>query len=525
MKTTQSSIASAATLRVCWCALCVWVASPSLAVAGPRVTLEVESRIRLGGEQIAAAEVVVYNRVHQRLLVTDTVSNTVRMLDARDPSRLREQAPIRPAGVGTVNSIATRGGLVAIVSAASDAQSNGSLHVYTIEGVRLAGITVGPMPDMVVFTPDGHHLLVANEGEPSDDYTDDPPGSVSIVSVPESLEGWAGAVVRRVGFEAFDIAGAPEGVRVTGPDALPSRDIEPEYIAVSPDSSTAYVVCQENSAIAVIDIASATLESLVPLGAVDRTADLAGFDPSDRDGGPQIARWPVRSWRQPDTIVAFEHGGETFLATADEGDPRSYQGFEETARVGDLKLDPEAFPDQAVRADDQLGRLKVSRVEGDTDGDGDFDLLYSFGGRAVSIWDARARHVWSSGDSIERVIAARAPERFNRSSGADAEPDGRSDDRGPEPEALAVAQVSGYRLLVCALERPGGLVVFDLTDPRWPRLLEYVPPDASGLDLAPETLAVWSEPGNAGSLVVAAAHEATGVLTVYRLRVHADGGE
>lgn len=61
---------------------------------------------------------------------------------------------------------------------------------------------------------------------------------------------------------------------------------------------------------------------------------------------------------------------------ANEGDPRNTDLFSEKVRVGDLPLDPVAFPDAAaLQRPEALGRLQVTKVEGDPDGDGDVDRL------------------------------------------------------------------------------------------------------------------------------------------------------
>lgn len=73
-----------------------------------------------------------------------------------------------------------------------------------------------------------------------------------------------------------------------------------------------------------------------------------------------------------------------YLVTANEGDAR-----DEDERIRDLFLDPSAFPNAGeLQQDENLGRLEVSTILGDNDGDGDFDELFAYGGRSFSIWDA-----------------------------------------------------------------------------------------------------------------------------------------
>ena len=245
----------------------------------------------------------------------------------------------------------------------------------------LATAPVGALPDMVTFTPDGELVLVSNEGEPSDDYTVDPEGSVSVIKVRPVLglgrraagggrdviraeRVVARTAVRTVTFGDFD-EGRPrhdevdEDIRIFGPGASVAQDLEPEYITVSDDSRTAWVTLQENNALARIDIGRLRVEALLPLGFNDHRLSGNELDASDRDGGVNIASWPVLGMYQPDAISSFEQGGQTYVVTANEGDARDYDGFSEEARVKDLVLDPTTFPDAAtLQEDSNLGRLR-----------------------------------------------------------------------------------------------------------------------------------------------------------------------
>ena len=96
------------------------------------------------------------------------------------------------------------------------------------------------------------------------------------------------------------------------------------------------------------------------------------------------------------------------------------------------------LPDMVVFTND--GTRVLTSNEGDTrdyDGDGDYDELYSIGGRSFSIWNtATGELVWDSGDQLER-ITAEDPEwgfAFNPSHGTSPNFKNRSVDKGPEPE-------------------------------------------------------------------------------------------
>ena len=252
-----------------------------------------------------------------------------------------------------------------------------------------------------------------------------------------------------------------------------------------------------------------------------------GFDASDRDGAISIRQWPVFGMYQPDAIASFRSGKKTYLITANEGDARDWPGFSEEARIGSLTLDPTLFPAAAaLKNNANLGRLNVTRSLGDIDGDGDFEALFTLGGRSFSIWSTEGAHVYDSGSEFERIVAARYPEFFNASS-EDRAFDSRSDNKGPEPEGLAVGMVDKRRYAFIGLERMGGVMVYDITEPLAPLFVDYAnnrdfsvdPPNAPAAgDLAPEGLLfidAKDSPTRRPLLVVA--NEVSGTVTLYRI--------
>lgn len=177
-----------------------------------------------------------------------------------------------------------------------------------------------------------------------------------------------------------------EGVRIFGPNASVAQDLEPEYITVSEDSTTAWIALQENNALGLLDINSGEITDILPLGFKDHSIIGNSLDVNDADAAINIANWPVFGMYHPDAITAYEVNGETFIITANEGDSRDYDGFSEEASVADLELDPTAFPNATeLQTDEALGRLLVTTANGDTNGDGKFEELYAFGGRSFSI--------------------------------------------------------------------------------------------------------------------------------------------
>ena len=219
-----------------------------------------------------------------------------------------------------INSVAVHDGLVAVAVQAALKTDPGRVALFRAADLALLGsATVGAQPDMITFTPDGRTVLLANEGEPSDDYQTDPVGSISIVDVSAP----AAPMVRTADFSAFNAqktALLSAGVRIYGPNASVAQDLEPEYIAVSADGRTAWATLQENNAFAKIDIASATVTDILPLGFKDHGVAGNELDASDTDGGTiNIRTWPgVRGLYLPDSIASYSAGGQTYLVTANE---------------------------------------------------------------------------------------------------------------------------------------------------------------------------------------------------------------
>ncbi len=440
----------------------------------------------------SAAEIVTYDPLTRRAFVSNAARNGVDILDLSDPTHPRRLASLHDLG-GNVNSVDVKNGIVAIAVENPNPQLNGSvLFIDSFFGMELNRLEVGPMPDMVTFTPDGTKVLTANEGEPNADYTVDPEGSVSIIDLGRGtfidVVRATQANVHRVGFAPYNFLDdlfRRAGIRIYGRINHPAtgaflrpatlaEDFEPEYIAVSPNGKRAYVTLQENNALAIIDLASHQLLDIVPFGYKDHRTPGQGLDASDRDSGISIRNWPVFGMYLPDGIAAFETLGQTFLITANEGDARDYDGFSEEARVANLNLDPTAFPDAAdLQKNANLGRLKTTTALGDTDGDGDFDRIYAYGGRSFSIWDESGRLVWDSGDQIEHITAQLFPSDFNSNHEENDSFDSRSDDKGPEPESVTVGQIGQRLYAFVGLERMGGVLIYDVTYPYAPAFVSY----------------------------------------------------
>ena len=469
----------------------------------------------------SASEVAAFHAPSKRLWVVNGAAG-VDVLDLSNPAK---PAKVATHAATDPTSVSIHGDLVAIAEPGAGGAPGRILFRSAVDGAALGEVTVGHGPDMCTFTPDGSMLVVANEGEPVG--TADPDGSVSVIDL---RNGPAKATVRTVTFEAFEPRRADlaaQGAHFPVRGATLARQLEPEYVAISPDGRFAFVAIQEANALAVVDLAAAKAIELHALGLKDFAA--CGLDPNDKDG-LKIRPEPVLGLRQPDTVVCWTEGGRTFLAMSNEGEMREDKATDEVRKVKDLKLDPKRFPDPSIAGEDRLGRLEVSAPACDTDGDGMADRLVAFGGRGVTIWEwapGSLRVTWDSGSELERAVAAGTTGHNNdgRKFRSD---DRRSASKGPEPEGLATAIVGGRRLLAVGLERPGGVVLWDATDPAAPRVIgrfnRFDPavdpakePSKAG-DIAPEgVLLIDAATAPGGVPILVTCNEVSGTTTLWAI--------
>ncbi|MTJ42014.1 choice-of-anchor I family protein [Dolichospermum flos-aquae] len=473
----------------------------------------------IGTIKLSGAEISDFDPISQRLFVTGESANkpVLQVVDVSDANNPTQVTNIDLSSLGAgIQSVAVRKGIgtgnsiVAIAISANISTDPGKIAFYdAVTLTKISEVTVGALPDMITFTADGSKLLVTNEGEPSENYAIDPEGSISIIDVSGNIASLDNSKVTTANFTAFN--GQKEtltaaGVRLFGLNATVAQDLEPEYIAVSPDGKTAFVTLQENNAFAVLDIATASITKIVPLGFKDHNLPGNGLDASDRDvngtssggGKINIQNWPIFGMYQPDAISSFQIADKTYYITANEGDARirptangtfGNEGslFNEEARVSSLNLDPTAFPNATeLKKPENLGRLTVTNKLGDTDGDGDFDKLYAYGTRSFSIWDDQGKLVYDSGDQIEQILKQQTPTFFNANNGSATEFDTRSDNKGPEPESAIVGVINGILYGFVGLERAGGgVMVYNLSNPTAPQFVQYIRTEG---DVSPEGL-------------------------------------
>lgn len=382
------------------------------------------------------------------------------------------------AGYGEVNSIAIFNGIAAVSFTATGATpsayaNNGSVRFFDTTQFRASGgsggylgaVDVGAVPDMVTWAAGGTRLLVANEGERRviGGTTFDPVGSVSVISFNAANPSFSS--VATIGFGGFDgqeAALRAAGVRISA-GLRASVALEPEYIAISRDGRQAQVTLQEANAVALVDLTTNTVTSIKSLGLKDFSLPGNRIDPSDRDSTIALRNVPVKGLYQPDAIASYGFGGRSFYVIANEGDAATDDS--DIVRFGNsaVTLDASVFdgvnrPTQAqLKPDSVLGRLNI--VRNGATGDGNTTAMkeiVTIGARSFSILDDQGSLVYDSGSLIEEAVIA-----------AGLYDDGRSDDKGVEPEGVVLFEFGGRTIAAIGLERTtqGAVALFDVTDP------------------------------------------------------------
>lgn len=540
--------------------------------AGQLIALTRQGRSTSQGFGQSAAEVVAYDAGTRRIFTVNAQTGRVDVFLAGSASALAALgAPAQSldlagvivasggaasaAAVGPANSVAVRNGLVAVAVEARPKTDPG--WVAFLDAATLAPrrvVRVGALPDMVTFTPDGSRAVVANEGEPNVGYTIDPEGSVSVIRVSDFS-------VTTIGFADFN-AGGPRSAELPrtrmvlgGLGATVAQDLEPEYIAVSEDGREAYVTLQEASAIAVIDLVNLRVARILGMGFKDHGIPGNEFDASQRDG-VNLRTWPVMGMFQPDSIAAFTYNGRTYLLTANEGDSREdwlngvtdraaceAAGYYFSGGVCRDELEIRNLADvpgvilgpalAGLATDTALGRLKISfqATRALNAGFPTIQRLYVYGARSFSVWDAvTGEQVADSANDFERITANRYGALFNQDH-SNATGDDRSDNKGPEPEAIAVGRINGSTYAFIGLERMGGIMVYDVSNPFAPRFIQYVndrvvtrAPNAAavaaGDDLGPESFVFVPASDSAdGRPKLIVGSEVSGTTSIYDIAV------
>ncbi|MEZ9063939.1 MULTISPECIES: choice-of-anchor I family protein [unclassified Vibrio] len=525
----------------------------------------------------SAAEIVSYDSCTDKLYVVNAQAQKVDVLSMDSDSAptsagsidLQSAAAASGIDIGAANSVSTHQGLVAVAIENADKQQNGIVALYRSDTLELiTTYTAGALPDMVSFSKDGRYIASANEGEPNADYSIDPEGSVTLVDL---ANGPMQAKVTQINFKAFN-QGQPrhqeltDKVRISAPDATVAQDLEPEYLTFA-DNGKLYVALQENNALAAIDVATAEVDAILGLGG--KPWDSAQLDASNKDkniGNLQNYAM-LEGLYMPDSITSYSVDGNTYIVTANEGDGREYgikttqkecddKGFEwdgddykgtenyttekdfciayvDEVRGKKLDVDANHPLAGALKDNKQLARLKVIKPQGILAAD---QKVQAFGSRSFSIWDESGELVFDSGDDFARIVLEQDPANFNSTNDNNQSGDDRSDDKGVEPEAIEVAEINGKHYAFIGLERQGGIMVYDVTQPKNASFISYLnnrdftqpvctKVDEDGDcdndtynfkagDLGPESIKYFTR---SGSHFIAVGNEVSGSTSVYRV--------
>ena len=480
------------------------------------------------GNGTSAGEIVGFDKVSKNLFVTSSSSAAyqINVFDLSNPSSAVGVGAIDfsssfgiKANMSALSSVAinsAKGFGVASLIPTANTTTLGKVGFFNLSsGISLGTIDVGYHPDSVSFSPDGSKLIVVNEGEFNASSATNAPGSISVIDVSSitsgnlanlvsltpvtrdfssgnlssgvSLSGIRNSNVAAVGTSGTFISSVPDFTQVANQDP---NAIEPEYASVIGDK--VYVSLQDNNAIGEYDLTQNQWTKVTNLGTITQTIDAT-------DTGSTISiTQTVKGLPMPDTIATYSKNGKTYVVTANEGDARVDD--RDVSRFGDIAgsdsmnniIDqnaPSNFPltQTGARANEALGRLNVSRLDGDTDGDGKIDDPTMIGTRSFTIWevtDAGLQLTYDSGSYFETYIRDNDPAGWV---------DSRSDDKGPEPEGLTLGEIDGKTFAFIGMERNNGIFMFDITDPNAPSFFGYTrTSDGSNTPLRPEGMSFIS---------------------------------
>jgi hypothetical protein len=476
------------------------------------------------GNGTSAGEIVGFDKVSKNLFVTSSSSAAyqINIFDLSNPSSAVGVGAIdfsssfgSKADMSALSSVAinsAKGFGVASLIPTANTTTLGKVGFFDLSSrTSLGTIDVGYHPDSVSFSPDGSKLIVVNEGEFNASSATNAPGSISVIDVSGinsgnlanllsltpvtrdfssanlasgvSLSGIRNSNLAAVGTSGTFISSVPDFTQAANQNP---NAIEPEYASVIGDK--VYVSLQDNNAIGEYDLTQNLWTKVTNLGTITQTIDAT-------DTGSTISiTQTVKGLPMPDMLATYSKNGKTYVVTANEGDARVDD--RDVSRFGDIAGDDSMntildgnYPtsNTGVRANAQLGRLNVSRIDGDTDGNGRIDEIRMLGTRSITIWEvtgAGLQQVYDSGSYFETYIRDNDPTGWV---------DSRSDDKGPEPEGLTLGEIDGKTFAFIGMERNNGIFMFDITDPNAPSFFGYTrTSDGSNTPLRPEGMSFIS---------------------------------
>jgi hypothetical protein len=493
-------------------------------------------------EEGGVAEIVKYNPHNKKFYVINGKAQTIDIVSLKGLSSSGNQTLVKEKSINiatAVNStdftygdltsidINTTNKVIVAAVQEQDYSKAGKIVVMNYDGKILKTFDAGIQPDMIKMSADGSYILTANEGEPRKGLVNgvDPEGSVTIVN-------YKTGKTNLVKFTDTKVIDDNVHIRNNAGKENAVRDLEPEYIALSDDNKKAYVTLQENNAIATIDVHSGKVSSVKSLGFKDHSLPQNALDAA-RDDKINITSLPIKGVYMPDSITQVTIGGESYLVTANEGDATEWEEFTNVVSFKDIKdgitikdgtfkgMTKEEAESKlaAMKSDKGFDKLEVLTDMGT-------DAVYTLGGRSFSIWKADTMElVYDSGSEFEKITAETYPQYFNWSNDDDVM-DKRSAKKGPEPEDVKIGKVGNKVYAFIGLERIGGIMSYDITDPSKVKFANYTNTrDFSGKiagDVAPEGLEfIPAEVSPTLRPLVLTGNEVSGTVSVNQLNVKA----
>lgn len=398
-------------------------------------------------------------------------------------------------------------GLIAVGGSPLDYDITPNKSVIKFFGMKSNGklidrgeVETGFLTDNIVFSRNGKKLFAANEGEVNDDYTTDPEGSVSVITLNRKSPNLS--TVFDIRFPELDDSSVEllgEGIRFSGKTGVTTvfgQNAEPEYLVEA--GKYLFVTLQESNVVARINLRTNKVEAYLGLGVVDYSK--VSVDLDDRDGPKKsqvfnpVLGQKVTGLRMPDMIDAWKKGKNIYFVIANEGDSlvrlEDKEGeYSDERRNGNLKY--AGVPDRLkliVDGNDRDSALILNPDSTSPKDDFTFEsgtrtgTPVSFGSRSLSLFDGiTGELLWDSWmtDNIKGTNYNTSLQNIAAFAGI--YPDGRSDDKGVEPEAIITTAYKGRRYVVGSLERTtagaktgsspdpvtqgGLLVVYDVTNP------------------------------------------------------------
>ncbi|MEM8903448.1 MAG: esterase-like activity of phytase family protein [Actinomycetota bacterium] len=260
------------------------------------------------GAETSAPEIVAAYDSGNKLIFSDAEGGQIGFADITDATAPMLMDPVDITGEPTAVSVLGDFALVGEVDAASTFDTpDGNLIIMDLStdpATVTRTIDLGGQPDSVAVAPSGDYAAVVIENERDEDedvggqtgaLPQLPAGELIIVdtSDPDPLN-WTTSTVALTG-----LAGVTE-----------PTDPEPEFVDIN-SADVAVVSLQENNALAIVDLATATVTSSFSAGVVALpNVDITEDDVIDFDG-------TIVRERQPDAVAWL---GTQYFATANEGD-------------------------------------------------------------------------------------------------------------------------------------------------------------------------------------------------------------